>query len=71
MMLALLNPRNLIVLAVVLAVAGAWGYGMHTERQRQALEDAKDHIETRDRIDEATSNPSGCHWADRLRGSCQ
>jgi len=54
------------------AIVGAALYlGAKWERDRAELQDARDHIETRDRIDDAiTANP-GCAWLDRLRGTCE
>lgn len=44
--------------------------GKRSAENERALQDARDHIETRDRIDEAISNPGDCVWLDRLRGDC-
>lgn len=43
---------------------------VNVDRDRRALDDARNHIETREDIDNALSADRGCFWLDRLRASC-
>jgi len=71
-------PAIIGVLAIVGIVTGlyldvkrsAYLDGKRSAENERALQDARDHIETRERIDEAISNPDNCAWLDRLRGHC-
>lgn len=63
-------PAIIGVLAIVGGVAGLYLAGKRSAENERALQDARDHIETRDRIDEAISNPGDCVWLDRLRRDC-
>lgn len=55
--------------AIAIAATVAWF--VHNDRERRALDDARDHIETRERIDDATAPIDGCAWFDRLRDACE
>lgn len=55
--------------ALVLALA--YAAGRYSGGQAAALDEARDHIETRERIDDAMGNPDGCAWHDRLRNTCE
>lgn len=54
--------------ALVLALA--FLAGRYTGGQARDLDDARDNITTRERIDNALDNPDGCPWHVRLRGDC-
>ena len=54
-----------------IAIAWAVSWFVHNDRERRALDDARDHIETRERIDDATDPVDGCAWFDRLRDACE
>ena len=60
-----------LALAGVVAFGAGYWLGTRDAATRADLGAARDHIETRERIDNALRNPSGCAWADRLRGDCQ
>lgn len=54
--------------AAVLALA--FLAGRYSGGQARDLDQARDHITTRERINNAISRPDGCAWPDRLRGDC-
>lgn len=54
-----------------IAIAATVVWFVHNDRERRALDDARDHIETRERIDDATAPVDGCAWIDRLRDACE
>ena len=57
--------------AAIIAGAGfVYLAGKSHERDKTDLNNARDHIETRERIDNATAPVDGCAWLDRLRKAC-
>jgi hypothetical protein len=70
-MMRLLAPYAIgaFTFAAILAFVVNWF--VQDDRDRHELQDAKDHISTRERIDDATTPVDGCAWFDRLRGACE
>lgn len=56
------------IAATMIAATVVWF--VHNDRERRALDDARNHIETREDIDNALSADRDCPWYDRLRQSC-
>lgn len=56
------------IAAVALSVSFYLGADWY--RDKRALDDARNHIETREDIDNALSADRDCPWYDRLRQSC-
>ena len=52
-------------------VGGTAVYFVNADRDRRELQDARDHIETRERIDEAIDADPDCSWRERLLGQCE
>jgi hypothetical protein len=67
----LLGPYLIGAFAVAAVIAAVVVWFVQTDRDRRALDDARDHIETRERIDNALSPVDGCAWFDRLRDACE
>ncbi|MGR3823695.1 MAG: hypothetical protein ACU0A5_14095 [Salipiger marinus] len=63
-------PLALAAVAVLTFGAGYW-LGARDARHRAAAEAALDHIDTRERVDDALVRPDGCAWFDRLRQACE
>ena len=58
------------VAAIIAGAGGLYLAGKSHQRDKTELENATDHIETRERIDNATAPVDGCAWLDRLHGTC-
>ena len=56
------------IAAVMIAATVAWF--VHNDRERQALEKARDDISTIERTQDAISANPECDWLNRLRGTC-
>lgn len=69
-MTAILNRYAIIAVALACIIGGLIYIGVSFERDRRALDDARNHIETREDIDNALSADRDCFWLDRLRASC-
>jgi len=61
-----------LALAAVAVLAFGSGYWLRARdaRQKAELGEARDHIDTRGRVDDALVRPDGCVWSDRLRQAC-
>lgn len=59
-----------LVVAAALAV-GAWIYWQGGKDARREDDGLRDHITTRERIDNALDRPAGCSWLDRLQSACE
>lgn len=57
--------------AVAAVIAATVVWFVQADRDRRELQDAREHFETRERIDDATSPVDGCMWFDRLRAACE
>lgn len=64
-------PDGLKLIIVVGVVVGlAFGAGYFVKGQSAAEDSARDHINTRERVEDAIANPNGCAWSERLLGTC-
>ncbi|WP_158963894.1 hypothetical protein [Chachezhania sediminis] len=52
------------------AIIAAFAAGAMFRARGDRVQDLQDHIETRERIDNALDRPDGCAWPDRLHGAC-
>jgi CHASE3 domain sensor protein len=63
--------RFVLPMTILAVMAGAvFFYITSAEWAKRELDDAKTHIENRERIDDALSADRDCPWLDRLRASC-
>jgi hypothetical protein len=63
-------PLAFAAVAVLAFGAGYW-LGARDARQKAEFGAARDHIDTRGRVDDALVRPDGCAWFVRLRQACE
>ncbi|TRW94943.1 hypothetical protein FNJ84_17780 [Paracoccus sp. M683] len=72
MIALLLSRAGLLALAVAgVAALGGWVYWQGGKDARREADGLRDHITTRERIDNALDRPAGCSWLDRLQSACE
>lgn len=62
--------RLLAWVIFAMMMLGLFFYVTDAERVKDDLRDADAHIDTREKIDDATVPVAGCAWFDRLRAAC-
>lgn len=70
-MIRVLAPYLIGAFAVAAVIAAVVVWFVQADRDRRGLQDAREHFETRERIDDATAPVDGCAWFDRLRAACE